>query len=287
MNISASYLGWLYIRGAAWWTGLGFTLFGTAILLVLFLLGQYEHRFSVNAVEVVAKVTGKEKRKEMGGKQGKTPVTVSYLDFTFQDGTGQQHSGAANVSSDVWERANAGDDLKIEYDRTNPETNRLAGSFFPMPPIGFAVGAGFGWLFATVGLVQVAGVLLRSWQRVRLIQHGVPAVGLVTGVAEDQAFSLPQFLSSIKAGSPNLHSAMTSAGTYRVVYQFTDAGGATLQGRGPSQPYSLAYRWNPGDAMLVLYDPRRPSRNEADLFETRSDELAELQDQAAEDAEVE
>jgi hypothetical protein len=265
MNISVARLRWLYIRGALWWMGLGSTAIGMAILLVLFLLWQYEHKFDANAVQAVAKVTGKDRRTVMGGRQGNTPRTVHVLDFTFQDGAGQQHSGNAEVSADTWGRAKSGDDLTIEYDRTNPASTRLAGQVSTMGPIGFAILGGIGLLFAIVGLVLVACVLVRSGRRVRLIQTGVPAIGVVTGVAEDGG-------------------AVKVTGTYRVAYQFADPSGATWPGRGPPQPYSLAFRWNPGDAMLVLYDPRNPNRNEADLFETRSDELAALQDQMEMDA---
>jgi hypothetical protein len=187
------------------------------------------------------------------------------LDFTFQDGAGQRHSGNAEVSADDWGRAKSGDDLTIDYDRTNPTSTRLAGHVSTMEPIGFVILGAFGLLFATVGLLLLACVLVRSGQRVRLIQSGVPALGAVTGVAEDGG-------------------AVRVTGTYRVAYQFTDPSGATWPGRGPAQPYSLAFRWNTGDAMLVLYDPRNPHRNEADLFETRSDELAALQDQKEQDA---
>jgi hypothetical protein len=44
------------------------------------------------------------------------------------------------------------------------------------------------------------------------------------------------------------------------------------------QAWSLAGRWNAGDVVLVLYDPKNPRRNEADLFETRSDEQVALED---------
>ena len=264
MNISAAHLRWLYIRGTLWWMGLAFTAIGMTILLVLFLLWQYEQGFDANAVEAVAKVTGKA-RTVMGGKKGNTPRTVHVLDYTFQDGAAQQYSGNAEVSADTWGRAKTGDALTIEYDRTNPASNRRAGSVSTMDPMGFGVVGGIGLLLATVGHVSVACVMFRSRQRVRLIQTGVPALGVVNGVAEND-------------------SALKVAGTYRVAYQFTDESGATWQGRGPPQQYALAYRWNAGDAILVLYDPRKPSRNEADLFETRSDERADLQDQMEADA---
>ncbi len=73
-----------------------------------------------------------------------------------------------------------------------------------------------------------------------LIQTGVPAVGVVTGVIEDQSIALKPFLSSLKAGRLDFRSAWVPAGTFRVAYQYTDPSGTTLEGRGPRQPYFLA-----------------------------------------------
>jgi hypothetical protein len=266
MNISGGRLYWLYLRGPLWWFGMICATVGTVVLVVLALLWQYEQNFDANAIQAVAKVTGKEKGTVMTGKQGNVPKTVHMLDFTFQDAAGKRYDGKANVPAEDWKRAKPGDNLKIEYDRTNPASTRLAGSVSTMPPWGYLIFGALGLLCALFGIPIIAFLLFRSVQRVRLIQTGAPAVGVVTGVAADD-------------------SAVTVAGVFRVAYQFTDPNGATLPGRGPPQPYSLAYRWNPGDALLVLYDPRDASRNEADLFETRSDELAQLQDQAEEDAE--
>jgi hypothetical protein len=88
----------------------------------------------------------------------------------------------------------------------------------------------------------------------------MPALGVVSAVIEND-------------------SALKVAGTYRLVYSFTDETGQTWEGRGPPQPWSLAARWDPGETILVLYDPRNPGRNEADVFEARMDDLARLQDE--------
>jgi hypothetical protein len=91
------------------------------------------------------------------------------------------------------------------------------------------------------------------------VQHGTPALGVVTEVAEND-------------------SALKVAGTYRLVYRFTVESGETWEGRGPPQPWSLAARWDPGENILVLYDPRNPRRNEADVWEARNEDLAKLQE---------
>lgn len=262
MNLSAARLRWLYLRGPLWWMGLALLVTGTAILLLVYSLWQGEHRFEENALSTRAKVTRKQTRIEKTGRQGNTPKTIHVLVYTFQDAAGQQHEGKAEVSAQAWAEAKKGDALTIEYDRANPASRRLGGSATPVQ-WGLMATAGIGFLFVTFGIVTGACLLIRSGRRARLIQTGVPALGVVDEVVEND-------------------SALKVAGTFRVLFQFTDGQGATWQGRGPPQPWSLAGRWEPGDAILVLYDPRNPGRNEADLFEVRPDELAELQNQTSE-----
>jgi hypothetical protein len=258
MNLSAARLSWLYLRGALWWMGLGLFAVGTAILLIIFSLWQDEQGFEASSVQVEAKVTRKETRTVMRGKKGNTPTIIHVLVYTFPDEGGQQHEGKADVSSQTWGHMKKGDRLILEYDRTNPASTRLAGRATPVR-LGLLATGGIGLLFATFGIVTAACLLIRSAQRVRLIQTGMPALGIVEEVIEND-------------------SALKLEGTYRVTYRFTDPQGESWEGRGPPQSWSLASRWDKGETILVLYDPRNPSRNEADLFEARSEDLTQLQD---------
>ncbi len=264
MNITTIRLRWLYMRGVFWWMGLAFTLIGTAVLLVVFTLWQGEEGFAANALQVGAKVTGKKTHIEKTGKKGTTPRTAYLLVYTYQDSARQEHEGSAEVSAQTWGDTKSGDDLTIEYDRTNPASSRLAGSEKRIR-WGLWGMTGLGSLFATAGVLMAGSVWIASGRRVQRIRTGMPAVGVVEAVVEnDSALKVPN--------------------TYRVLYQFTDERNATWKGRGPPQAWSRTGRWKAGDVILVLYDPQNPDRNEADLFEVRSEELAALQEQTEGDA---
>ena len=159
-----------------------------------------------------------------------------------------------------WKRAKPGDTLEVEYDRTDPATSRRAGTE-AHAEWGLFILGGIGGLFAFVGISLMAIAFLASAKRTRPVRFGSPALGVVGEVVEND-------------------SALKVAGTYRLTYQFTDEDGTIWEGHGPPQPWSLAARWDPGDTILVLYNPRDPTRNEPDIWEARMEDLERLQGQS-------
>jgi hypothetical protein len=264
MNMSRTRLLWLYLHGAFWWGGLGCALFGLTLILLGVSLWRGEQRFQEHILRATAKVTNKEKGRETReSSKGKVSVMVYYLFYVFPDATGREHEGKMSVTDDAWKQAKAGDALAIEYDRTDPAgTSRRAGTDIHAG-WGLLLLGGFGGVFASIGIPFALVALVQSVRRARLVQFGKPTIGTVTEVAEN-------------------HAALKVAGTYRLLYRFAVEDGETVEGRGPPQPWSLAARWNPGETILVLYNPRKPGRNEADVWEARNDDLAKLQE--AEDA---
>ncbi len=258
MIMSPARLRWLYLRGAFLVIGVIFTLAGVVLGLIAAYLWQREAAFHRQAVRAVATVTGKEQRLESTGKGGKRNVFI--LKYTFPDAAGRQHEGEARVSQDQWRRANPGDPLDVEYAANNPGDNRAVGESAEGLWVIWLL-LGIGALFGSLGIVFLGYALVQSGRRARLVREGTPALGTVDAVVKDDG-------------------AVKVKGNYRLAYHFTDNEGNTWEGRGPSQPWSLAARWNPGETILVLYDPRDPRRNEADVFEARSDDLDELQGQA-------
>jgi hypothetical protein len=259
MNMSPLRLRWLYLRGPFWWMGLGSVLCSMVLYLVGFLIWQSEEGFQKHAVQTMAKVRSKTQEHVQKGNKGRE---IAYmLLYTFSDAAGQPHEGNVRASHQDWQRAKPGDTLAIEYDSTNPETSRRAGTEAHVD-WGLWILGGIGSIFAAMGISLAAIAFVNARARARLIQYGTPALGIAGEVVENDA-------------------ALKVSGTYRLLYNFTDASGQTREGRGPAQPWSLAARWDPGETILVLYDPDNPSRNEADVFEARNEDLDMLQDQVA------
>jgi hypothetical protein len=257
MNMSAARLRWLYVHGTFWWGGLGCALIGLVLILIGFSIWRWEQGFQQHAGRAVAKVTGKEKGTMPKGKNGKE--TAYYLVYTFADAAGGQHEGKIRASHEDWQRAKTGDTLTVEYDSTDPATSRRAGTD-THAGWGLLILGGIGGVFAFVGIPLAAIAFVKSGRRARLVRYGTPVLGIVSAVVEND-------------------SALKVQGTYRLVYNFTDENGQPWEGRGPPQPWSLAARWDPGEKILVLYDPRNPGRNEADVFEARMEDLARLEEQ--------
>jgi len=149
--------------------------------------------------------------------------------------------------------------IPAEY-RDNPEESRPLEAAAPTR-WGLLLFGAIGGLFASLGIGLASHALITSARPARIVRDGTPVLGVVNEIAEND-------------------SALKVAGTYRLVYCFTDESGTAWEGRGPPQPWSLASRWDPGENILVLFDPKDPARNEADLFETRNDDLDRLLDQA-------
>jgi hypothetical protein len=266
MILSAARLRWLYLRGPFWWMGLGLTAVGLVLLPAALWMWRQEKGFQERSVRAVATITGKETRldKKVGRKGEQTFETVHLLKYTFPDAAGRPVQGKARVSADEWGQANAGDTRAIEYDGEDPRDSRLVEAAAPIR-WGLLLFGGTGLLFTSVGLTLAAIALVDSGRRARLVRNGTPALGVVDGVEENDA-------------------ALKVAGTYRLAYHFEDGAGATWQGRGPAQPWSLAARWDAGEDILVLYDPQNPRRNEADVWEARNDDFDRLREETPPDS---
>jgi hypothetical protein len=257
MNMSSARLRWLYLRGPFWWGGLVFAVVGLISLGIGLAIWRWEQNFQEHAVRAEARVTRKETGRVPKGKNGSEKAW--YLVYTFRDGAGREQEGKIGASPEDWTRAKPGDTLAIEYDSTDPTSSRRAGTE-AHAGWGLLILGGIGGLFSLVGVSLATIAWVKSGQRTRLVRFGTPALGVVGDVIEND-------------------SALKAAGTYRLTYRFTDANGQTWEGRGPPQPWSLAARWDPGETILVLYDPRNPRRNEPDVWEARGEDLARLQDE--------
>ncbi len=256
MKNSLARLIWLYVRSPLWWMGLILSVFGAPMILAAVLISRSEAAFREHAVLTVASISGKDRESRELRKNGET---VHILIYRFQDSTGTLYEGRTGASHDDWRRAKDGDPLSIAYDRTNPQNSRRAEQIPATVDWGLLFLGGLGTLFCLVGTPLAVYSLIAAVQRARLVRAGRATLGVVGELVEDD-------------------SPVRFKGAYRLTYHFDDEAGASWEGRGPAQTWSLAARWDPGETILVLYDPANPRRNEADIWEVRADDWARLEE---------
>jgi hypothetical protein len=96
---------------------------GSMFVLLVWMAWQEDLDFQRNGMPAVARVTSKDTRTEIVHRV----ATTKYVLWYTYEAAGQSHwMGIGDVSYDRWERAHAGDDLRIVYLRDRPERSRLA-----------------------------------------------------------------------------------------------------------------------------------------------------------------
>jgi hypothetical protein len=262
MNVSPARLRWLYLRGPYFGFGVAFTLFGGMMVLVVAYGLLKELEFRLRAVRTVATVTAKESRIGRIGKGG--PQTIHELKYTYPDSSGHEHESKVRVTQEYWQRTQKGDALDVEYAANDPGVNRTTSEYDTRPGENPLVLGLMSVLFSLYGIVFMIYSIKQSGLRARIVREGVPALGVVEALVTDDDVWL--------------HTSRLA----RVAYHFTDAAGTTWKGRGWPQQWTERYPWAEGDTILILYDPRDPRRNEADIFNARADDLAKVRGQDAE-----
>ncbi|MGO4721904.1 MULTISPECIES: DUF3592 domain-containing protein [unclassified Inquilinus] len=112
--------------------------------------------------------------------------------------------------------------------------------------------AACGILAALVALLFLWFALPNTIRRWRLARHGVAAQGIVTRTE-------PFLMAPASPASPKGAFRFRPEHRIYVHYRFRDAAGREHDGRGSSR--TLWPRPAPGDPIVVIYNPRRPSRS--------------------------
>src|SRR5262245_61426635 len=100
MNISATRLRWLYLRGPFWWVGLVFALVGLTLIAIGWSIWRWERRFQEHADRAEATISGKETGSVPKGTNGSEPAY--FLVYTFPDQAGGKHEGKVRASREDW-----------------------------------------------------------------------------------------------------------------------------------------------------------------------------------------
>lgn len=244
---------WRYLKMSfAWWFGLIWACVGTVFaisgVIMFFAQRDFENR-AVNANATIVE------RGHGTTSKGDSHYWMRYL---YRDPDGKEHVDRADVNWSVWRKYSDGDSLPIRYLPENPARNRLndadAESWWVLPLIFGLVGSTFGG----VGWILVGRSFIVSGRRAALMRSGMGALG------------------TVRAVEMNMQVKINNRHPYYLSYEFADETGVKHEGRSPNLPRKLNDRWQPGDPVLIVYDPMDASRHEADIFEMRGDELQML-----------
>jgi hypothetical protein len=250
--MTGSGVRWRYLRGTfTWWFGLIWAAVGTPFAVIAAVIALHEARYADEAVPVQATVV------EKGHDTDLERSSTYWLRYRYLDAAGAEHVGRENVSWEVWRRYRDGDVLAAEYLRGDPASSRLAegGASRWLLPLIFGAA---GLVFGGTGWFLVARASRRAGRYARLMGEGSPALGKVLAVEVQQSVR-------INGRHPSY-----------LVYEFTDDLGQKRHGESSYLPRELEERWQPGGAVLVLYDPNDPTRFDVDLFDARPDALEDL-----------
>jgi hypothetical protein len=177
----------------------------------------------------------------LGGRRGPT-YRLTY-EFAVD---GEPFEGRADVSQARWEAAQFGQPFGVSYLPSDPTVQRAGGAVWltgmePFLAIGFAT-----W---GLGIYQFVKGVRDVRRRVRLVESGTPALGVVDGV-EFGSYRTRRWVQSVR---------------YRY---FIDAASPALVG----VESGLAFERDElreGETILVIYDPADPARHEIDFFRAR------------------
>jgi hypothetical protein len=236
---------WNYLRGSFFiWFGLLFAVVGTPFLVVSI------YQYGVEREIINDGVLGTATLVEKGHSSSRKSSSKYWLKYVFNDRRGREHIREANVKWEDWRRFQDGDTLAIRYLPDHPDRNRLARGLdqpWWILPLIFGV---LGVIFGGLGWTCILVALRKIRAELYLVRTGSVAEGKITGFEFNYQVSIngrhPQYF--------NYH---------------YEADGKRHEGRSPDLPGQFAGRWNRGDPIRIVYDPRAPERSEPDIYDVR------------------
>lgn len=241
---------WRYLRTSFWWWfGLIWAAVGTPFLMIGIVVACQDRHALRGGVAIQATIVA------MGHDAGASERDGYFLRFRYADTAGREHLVEEGVPWEAWPHYQAGQTVPIEYLASQPARSRLAENVgHDANVIQWAFGL-LGLAFAGIGWGLMTGSWLGAGRRTGLLFRGAPARGQVTGIERHANLR-------INGRNPAY-----------LTYQFTDGQGRRRQGQSALLPLGLESRWQPGDPILILYDPADTQRHEADIHDLRADEL--------------
>ena len=262
-----SWLWWQYVNyggqdlGGGCLMAMGLIpLAGLSLMAVLTV--TFELPFWLEGQQTQGTITNKATHLRSSGKGGRR--TAYDVTYDFSDTGGKRHHGNGDVDREQWNKAQVGDQIVIEYVGSDAQKNRPVARSGRLDAGGFLVFSLF-FLFGS-GLVSVGAKMLaagirRLRRRVQLITTGQATAGVIESLEP-------------VGKNPDCPTA------YECCYEyFVPARGgkpARLIPGNVSLYPRHARRMQPGDLLLVVFDPEQPEEHAVDIRRARYEEPADL-----------
>ena len=205
--------------------------------------GRYEAEGAITPGTVENRYTRTETSRDTDGRRRTS--TTHWVEYRFSPEEGMTLHGKDSVGRSLYGSLPVGATVEVQYLQSDPSTNRVAQE---------APGRAIAWILLLPGLTGLAALVLLgiAWRRagrhLRLLRHG----RAVDGVVKDKR--------------PNPHVRINGRPVLRIRYQFeADGGVCTAEENVYSR--AIAETLQPGDPVVVVFDPRDPSRSR--LFRAR------------------
>jgi len=224
----------LTARAITFWIGLMLVTVGAVFIGVQWGVGVQEARYTRDGALADGLVVTKAIRRatRTGSSGSSTQYSVGYRFMV----DGQRHEGSSNVPSDVWDRLRELEPVQIQYVRSDPGTNRIAGE--TSTTLRYVFG-GVGSLIALIGLVLTVRAVGSSRTKAHILAHGQTAEAAVSSVEE----------TNVKINRRQM---------WIVRYEYRDYAGQKHEGKSEYMSGDKATAWNPGDKISIRYDRDKP-----------------------------
>ncbi len=203
---------------------------------IFFALQRDEFRFQREGVEAEGTVLAKSR---MRAKKSWTNKVV----YQYTDPSGKAHQSQDTIPEIPWTGLNKGSRLPILYLTSDPAKSRTNYVSTGQRVLLGYIGVGAGAALAGIGLLAFLFSLRSVSKQVWVVRSGRRTLATVK-----------EFLAEYSV----------------VVYEFRDTAGQAHEGR-EQAPRGINGARNPGDKLVVLYDPQRPNRHEIDRYAVRAE----------------
>lgn len=226
------------VKHFGFWIGIIFLAAGLFFLSIILQNTNLEKRYSEEGQIVVGSVSAKRIEIDID-KNGTSEYPIISYEFTLPGIPTQ--NGEGDINKIDYSSINIGDEIKIQYVKSDPKTHRLL-SNVPTADASVIVGP-MAMIFSLIGLAILMSAIRRATKQTRLWKKGVAIKGIVTKfICDNPSSSEDKF--------------------YHITYEYEGPDGKPITGKSQSHSRDWFFRTAEGDTIDIVADPKKPGVSE-------------------------